>query len=185
MPNDNITRSIKKAAGELGAINYEEMVYEGYGAGGVAVIAEALTDNRNRTAGEVRHAFDKSGGSLGATGCVAWMFDRKGVLVIERTGETDEDELAMAAIDAGAEDFEADAEAFEITSAQDDFSAVREALEKAGYAFASAQIDMVPQNTVKPDAGTQENVLKLLDMLEDLDDVQNVYHNAELEEEDE
>jgi YebC/PmpR family DNA-binding regulatory protein len=185
MPNDNITRSIKKAAGELGAINYEEMVYEGYGAGGVAVIAEALTDNRNRTAGEVRHAFDKSGGSLGATGCVAWMFDRKGVLVIERTGETDEDELAMAAIDAGAEDFEADAEAFEITSAQDDFSAVREALEKAGYAFASAQIDMVPQNTVKPDAGTQENVLKLLDMLEDLDDVQNVYHNAELEEENE
>lgn len=185
MPNDNITRSIKKAAGELGAINYEEMVYEGYGAGGVAVIAEALTDNRNRTAGEVRHAFDKSGGSLGATGCVAWMFDRKGVLVIERTGETDEDELAMAAIDAGAEDFEADAEAFEITSAPDDFSAVREALEKAGYAFASAQIDMVPQNTVKPDAGTQENVLKLLDMLEDLDDVQNVYHNAELDEEDE
>ena len=182
MPNDNITRSIKKAAGELGAINYEEMVYEGYGAGGVAVIAEALTDNRNRTAGEVRHAFDKSGGSLGATGCVAWMFDRKGVLVIERTGETDEDELAMAAIDAGAEDFEAAEEAFEITSAPDDFSAVREALEKAGYTFVSAQIDMVPQNTVKPDAGTQENVLKLLDMLEDLDDVQNVYHNAELDE---
>ncbi len=181
MPNDNITRSIKKAAGELGAINYEEMVYEGYGAGGVAVIAEALTDNRNRTAGEVRHAFDKSGGSLGATGCVAWMFDRKGVLVIERTEQTDEDELAMAAIDAGAEDFDADTEAFEITTAPDDFSIVREALEKAGYSFASAQLDMVPQNTVKPDALTQENVLKLLDMLEDLDDVQNVYHNAELD----
>jgi YebC/PmpR family DNA-binding regulatory protein len=179
MPGDNVTRSIKKAAGELGSINYEEMEYEGYGPGGVAVIVEALTDNRNRTAGDVRHAFDRNGGSLGATGCVAWMFDRKGVLVIERTGKTDEDQLAMAAIDAGAEDFDADEEAFEITTAPDDFSSVHEALEKAGYEFASAQIDMVPRNTVAPDAEEQEKVMKMLDMLEDLDDVQNVYHNAE------
>jgi YebC/PmpR family DNA-binding regulatory protein len=185
MPNDNITRSIKKAAGELGTINYEEMVYEGYGAGGVAVIVQALTDNRNRTAGDVRHAFDKNGGSLGATGCVAWMFERKGVLVIERTGKTDEEELTMAAIDAGAEDFDANEEAFEITTAPDDFSAVREALEQAGYSFASAQIDLIPQNTVEPDAETQEKVLRMLDTLEDLDDVQNVYHNAELSGEEE
>jgi YebC/PmpR family DNA-binding regulatory protein len=185
MPNDNINRSIKKAAGELGNINYEEMQYEGYGAGGVAVIVEALTDNRNRTAGDVRHAFDKSGGSLGATGCVAWMFDRKGVLVIERTDKIDEDELTMQAIDAGAEDFNADDDAFEITTAPDDFSAVRETLEKAGYTFVSAQVDMIPNNTVSPDAETQEKVLKLLDMLEDLDDVQNVYHNAEMDEEEE
>ena len=185
MPNDNISRSIKKAAGELGNINYEEMQYEGYGAGGVAVIVEALTDNRNRTAGDVRHAFDKSGGSLGATGCVAWMFDRKGILVIERTDKIDEDELTMQAIDAGAEDFNAEDDAFEIITAPDDFSAVRESLEKAGYSFASAQVDMIPNNTVAPDKETQEKVQKLLDMLEDLDDVQNVYHNAEMDEEEE
>jgi YebC/PmpR family DNA-binding regulatory protein len=183
MPNDNISRSIKKAAGELGNINYEDMQYEGYGAGGVAVIVEALTDNRNRTAGDVRHAFDKTGGSLGATGCVGWMFDRKGVLVIERTAKTNEDELTMLAIDAGAEDFSADEDAFEIITTPDDFSAVREALEKAGYSFASAEMDMIPQNTVKPDVETQEKVYKLIGMLEDLDDVQNVYHNAEMDEE--
>lgn len=185
MPNDNISRSVKKAAGELGAINYEDMQYEGYGAGGVAVIVEALTDNRNRTAGDVRHSFDKCGGSLGATGCVAWMFEHKGVLVIERTDKTDEEELAMLAIDAGAEDFTAGEDVYEILTAPEDFSAVRESLEKAGFAFASAEMDMIPQNTVKPDAETQEKVIKLIGMLEDLDDVQNVYHNAELDEEEE
>lgn len=185
MPNDNISRSIKKAAGELNAINYEEMQYEGYGAGGVAVIVEALTDNRNRTAGDVRHAFDKNGGSLGATGCVSWMFERKGVLVIEKTAKINEEELTMQAIDAGAEDFSAEEDVFEIITAPDDFSAVRETLEKAGYTLASAQIDMIPGNTVKPDAETQEKVIKLICMLEDLDDVQNVYHNAEMEEEEE
>ncbi len=183
MPNDNISRSIKKAAGELGAINYEDMQYEGYGAGGVAVIVEALTDNRNRTAGDVRHAFDKCGGSLGATGCVSWMFDRKGIIVIENNEKLDEEELTMQALEAGAEDLDFEDDLFEVITAPEDFSAVREALEKAGYSFVSAEMDMVPQNTVKPDAETQEKVYKLIGMLEDLDDVQNVYHNAELDEE--
>lgn len=182
MPGDNVSRSIKKAAGELGNINYEEMQYEGYGAGGVAVIVEALTDNRNRTAGDVRHAFDKNGGSLGATGCVGWMFERKGILVIERTPKINEDDLTMLVIDAGAEDFNGDDDVFEIITAPDDFSSVRETIEKAGYSFASAEINMIPENTVTLGAETQEKVARLLEMLEDLDDVQNVYHNAEMDE---
>ena len=160
MPNDNINRSIKKAAGELGSINYEELVYEGYGPGGVAVIVNTLSDNKNRTASDVRHAFDKSGGSLGATNCVGYMFDKKGVIVIENDGSVDE--------------------AFEITTAPDDFSAVREALESAGYTFASAEIDMIPQNTVTPDEDTQKKLERLFDMLDDLDDVQDYFHNAEM-----
>ncbi len=180
MPNDNINRSIKKAAGELGSINYEELVYEGYGPGGVAVIVNTLSDNKNRTASDVRHAFDKSGGSLGATNCVGYMFDKKGVIVIENDGSVDEEELMMSALDAGAEDFDAGEEAFEITTAPDDFSAVREALESAGYTFASAEIDMIPQNTVTPDEDTQKKLERLFDMLDDLDDVQDYFHNAEM-----
>ena len=182
MPNDNINRSIKKAAGELGAINYEELVYEGYGAGGVAVIVETLSDNKNRTASDVRHIFDKYGGSMGATGCVSWMFDRKGVLVIEKNDSVDEDTLMMAAIDAGAEDFSPEDEVYEITTAPEDFGTVREALEHDGYEVLSAELDMIPQNTLTPDAATQAKIQKLLDMLEDNDDVQNVYHNAEMDE---
>ena len=180
MPNDNINRSIKKAAGELGSINYEELVYEGYGPGGVAVIVNTLSDNKNRTASDVRHAFDKSGGSLGATNCVGYMFEKKGVIVIENDGSVDEEELMMSALDAGAEDFDAGEEAFEITTAPDDFSAVREALESAGYTFASAEIDMIPQNTVTPDEDTQKKLERLFDMLDDLDDVQDYFHNAEM-----
>ncbi|MBQ3274054.1 MAG: YebC/PmpR family DNA-binding transcriptional regulator [Christensenellaceae bacterium] len=180
MPNDNINRSIKKAAGELGSINYEELVYEGYGPGGVAVIVNTLSDNKNRTASDVRHAFDKSGGSLGATNCVGYMFDKKGVIVIENDGSVDEEELMMSALDAGAEDFDSGEEAFEITTAPDDFSAVREALESAGYTFASAEIDMIPQNTVTPDEDTQKKLERLFDMLDDLDDVQDYFHNAEM-----
>ena len=180
MPNDNINRSIKKAAGELGSINYEELVYEGYGPGGVAVIVNTLSDNKNRTASDVRHAFDKSGGSLGATNCVGYMFDKKGVIVVENDGSVDEEELMMSALDAGAEDFDAGEEAFEITTAPDDFSAVREALESAGYTFASAEIDMIPQNTVTPDEDTQKKLERLFDMLDDLDDVQDYFHNAEM-----
>ncbi len=182
MPNDTIMRSIKKAAGELGNINYESIVYEGYGPGGVAVIVEALTDNRNRTAGEVRHSFDKNGGSLGATGCVAWMFERKGVIVIEKTDSLDEDELMMAALDAGAQDVEDDGDAMEITTDVAAFSQVYDALEKAGFEFAMAEIQLVPSNTVAVTEDTEQGVQKMLDMLEDNDDVQNVYHNAEMDE---
>lgn len=183
MPNDNIMRSIKKASGELGSINYEEMAYEGYGVSGVAVIVTALSDNKNRTAGDIRHAFDKNGGSMGANGCVSWMFDRKGMIVIEDDGNVDEEELMMAALDAGAEDFNKNEDVFEIITAPEDFSAVREALEQAGYSFLSAELDMIPQNTVNLSSEDQQKIQRLLDMLEDNDDVQNVYHNAVLDEE--
>lgn len=185
MPNDNITRSIKKATGEGGNIQYEEIVYEGYSVGGVAVIVEVTTDNRNRAAAEIRHHFDKSGGSLGASGCVAWMFDRKGVITIDDSTVADEDELMMAALDAGAEDVNHDTDEFEIVTDPADFSAVREALESAGYAFTSAEISRIPQNTVALDAEGAEKLNRLLDMLDDSDDVSNVYHNAEMPDEDE
>jgi len=186
MPNDNIARSIKKAAGDANADNYEEISYEGYGPCGVAVIVEALTDNRNRTASDVRHLFDKYGNGLGNTGCVGWMFDKKGVIVIERTSSMDEDEVMMTALDAGAEDFATEDDAFEITTAPEDFSAVREALEAAGFEFISAEIDMIPKNAVDVAEGADaESVSKLIDYLEDNDDVQNVYHNANLPEEEE
>jgi YebC/PmpR family DNA-binding regulatory protein len=178
MPNDTIMRSIKKAAGELGSINYESISYEGYGPGGVAVIAEALTDNRNRSASDIRHIFDKSGGSLGATGCVAWMFERKGVLVIEKAGPVDGDTLMMDAIDAGAADVEEGEDAFEITTDVASFSAAYDALEKKGYAFLLAEVRLVPENTIELSEEKEESVQNLLDALEDNDDVQNVYHNA-------
>ena len=180
MPNDNISRSIKKAAGELGSINYESGTYEGYGPGGVAVIVEVLTDNRNRTAAEIRHLFDKYGNGMGNSGCVAWMFDKKGHIVIERSAKIDEEELMMAALDAGADDFNAQDDCFEVFTSPADFSAVREALEAAGYTFLSADIAMVPQNYITlTDEGDLKNMQKLIDMLEDNDDVQNVWHNWE------
>jgi len=185
MPNDNITRSIKKAAGEMGSVNYEEITYEGYGPGGTAVIVEVVTDNRNRTAAEIRHIFDKSGGSMGANGCVSWMFDKKGLIVIERSASIDEDELMMEALDAGAEDFQPLDDAYEVYTAPGDFSAVREALEGKGYTFLSAEVGMFPQNTVDAtgDAELQEKLQKMLDRFDDNDDVQEVYHNADLPEE--
>ena len=179
MPNDNITRSIKKASGELGNINYEELTYEGYGIGGAAVIVETMTDNKNRTVGEVRHAFDKFGGSLGTNGSVSFMFDKKGVIVID-TEAGDEDTVMEAALEAGAEDFSAEDGAYEITTAPEDFSAVREALEGQGYEFLSAEIDMVPQTMTSLSEEQRKQFEKMLDMLEDNDDVQNVYHNADL-----
>ena len=187
MPNDNITRSIKKAAGELGSVNYEEVTYEGYGPGGVAVIVEVVTDNRNRTAAEMRHIFDKSGGSMGASGCVAWMFNRKGVMVVERSAKIDEDEFMMAALDAGAEDFVPQDDVYEIYTDPNDFSAVREALETAGYEFLSAEIQMIPQNTtdLTNDLETVEKFMRLLDRFDDNDDVGEVFHNAILPEEEE
>ncbi len=182
MPNDNIARSIKKASGDMDADNYEEIAYEGYGPGGVAMIVEAMTDNRNRTAGDVRHYFDKFGGNLGTTGCVSFMFDKKGVILIEKTDRTNEDELMMDALDAGAEDFSAEEEYFEILTAPDDFSGVREALEKKGYEFLEAEVQMVPQTMTKlTDPKQIEFMDKLVENLEDLDDVLNVYHNWDQE----
>ncbi len=181
MPNDNIDRCIKKASGELGADNYEEITYEGYGPNGVAVIVETLTDNRNRTAGDLRHYFDKFGGNLGQNGCVSFMFDQKGVIIIDNSEEElDEDTVMMDALDSGAEDMTANEDCFEILTAPENFSEVRDALEGKGYEFASAEIEMIPQTTVTL---TDEKDLlfmnKLIDMLEDNDDVQNVWHNWE------
>ena len=185
MPNDNIQRSIKKASGELGDVNYETITYEGYAPGGVAVIADCITDNRNRTASDVRHCFAKNGGNLGTTGSVGFMFDEKGVLVVERTPGMDEDEMMMMALEAGAEDVNSEeADVFEIYTAPNDFSSVREALEQQGLTFLSAEVNKIPQNTVAvTDPDTVLKIQKLLDMLEENDDVQNVWHNAELPEE--
>ena len=186
MPNDNIMRSIKKAAGEGSAVDYEEITYEGYGPANVSVIVEVLTDNRNRIAAEMRHIFDKSGGNLGASGCVGWMFDKKGLIVIERTALMDEDEVMMTALDAGAEDFNAVDDAFEVYTAPSEFSAVREALEAAGFNFLSAEVRMIPQNTVNVnDAEDIEKFERFLERLDDNDDVQEVYHNAVLPEDEE
>ena len=183
MPNDNIDRAIKKASGELGNINYENITYEGYGVGGVAVIIDVLTDNKNRTAAEIRHALSKNGGSLGTTGGVAWMFDAPGGITVEQSEGVSEEELMMTALDAGAEDFNAEDGVYEILTDPADFSQVREALEDAGYAFLSAEMDKIPQTSVELTAEQQESVEAMLDMLEDNDDVQNVYHNAQLDEE--
>ena len=179
MPNDNIKRTIDKALGSGNTDDFENVVYEGYGPNGVAVIVEALTDNRNRTAPEVRHLLDKYGKGLGATGCVSWSFDKKGVIVIDNEeGELDEDTVMMDALEAGAADFEADGPALEITCDPDAFNDVVEALEGKGYAFASAEIEMVPQNYITlTGEGDVKNMEKLIDMLEDNDDVQNVWHN--------
>ena len=187
MPNDNIQRSIKKASGELSNVTYEQITYEGYAPGGVAVIVDTITDNRNRTVSDVRHCFAKNGGNLGNSGSVAFMFDEKGVLVVERKPGMDEDEMMMLALDAGAEDMKADEDAFEIYPSPADFSAVREALEQQGLTFLSAEVDKIPQNTVAiDDPEVLKSIQKLLEMLDDNDDVQNVFHNAELpEEEDE
>ncbi len=177
VPNDNIERIIKKAAGDGSGDNYEDVTYEGYGPSGVAMIVEALTDNRNRTAADVRHAFDKFGGNLGTTGCVSFMFNKKGVIVIEREGLS-EDTVMTDALEAGASDFAADGDVFEISTEPADFSGVREDLEKKGYEFVSAEVEMVPDTyTAIADSEIAEKMQKLLDLLEDSDDVQNVWHN--------
>ena len=173
----------KKSAGELGSINYEEITYEGYGPNGIAIIVEVVTDNRNRTAAEIRHLFDKSGGSLGAAGCVSWMFNKRGVIVIERTSDIDEDELMMQALDAGAEDFEPQDDIFIIYTGPNDFSAVREELEKLGYGFLSAEVSMIPQTTVDAsDPELADKIERMIDRFDDNDDVQQIYHNAVLPE---
>lgn len=175
MPNDNINRTIKKAAGSTDGDNYENITYEGYGPNGVAVIVETLTDNRNRTAADVRHAFDKFGGNMGQNGCVSFMFDRKGVIVIEATDGIDEEELTMDALEAGADDLEVSEDCFEITTSPEAFSDVRTALEEK-YELASAEIGMVPQTTTELTDEAQITMMnKMLDLLEDNDDVQQVW----------
>lgn len=177
VPNDNIERIIKKAAGDANSDNYEALQYEGYGPSGIAVIVETLTDNRNRTAGEMRHYFDKCGGNLGQTGCVGFLFNKKGVLVIEAEG-LDEEKVMEDALEAGASDFNADEDVFEISTEPDDFTGVREDLEAKGYSFITAEVQMVPDvyNAIE-DPEAIAKMEKLLDMLEDNDDVQDVWHN--------
>ena len=178
MPNDNIARCIAKAAGETGGNDYEEITYEGYGPKGVAVIVETLTNNRNRTAADMRHYFDKYGGNMGQTGCVSFMFDRKGVLIISSEELPDEDAVMMDALDSGAEDFTVQEGIYEVLTAPESFSQVREELESRGYSFLTAEIQMIPQTSVElTDEEDIKNMNKLIDMLDDNDDVQNVYHN--------
>ena len=179
MPNDTIERGIKKAAGDANAVNYVTITYEGYGPNGTAIIVDALTDNKNRTAANVKNAFTKGGGNVGTPGCVSFMFDKKGQIIIDKEEfEKDADELMMIALDAGAEDFSEEEDSFEILTAPDDFSAVREALEAAKVPMASAEVTMIPQNWVEL---TSEDDIKkmnrILDLLDEDDDVQNVYHN--------
>jgi YebC/PmpR family DNA-binding regulatory protein len=178
VPSDNIKRLIEKAAGAGSGENYERNTYEGYGPGGVAVIVETMTDNRNRTASEMRHYFDKCGGNLGAPNSVSWSFDPKGVLIVERE-DRDEDEFMMLALDAGAEDFFAEDETFEVYTSPDDFTSVRESMEAAKIEFLSAQVEMVPQNYQRLNEDQAKSMRRLLDMLENNDDVQNVWHNWE------
>lgn len=181
MPADNIKRGVMKGTGELAGGNLDEITYEGYAAGGVAVLVQTMTDNKNRTVSEIRHMFSKNNGSLGESGCVAWMFDRKGYFLVAAGGRT-EDEVMEIALEAGADDVQPADESFEITCAPEAFDGVREALEGAGFTMEEAQISMVPQNTVKVTGGDAKNVLKLVDALEDHDDVQNVYSNFDIDE---
>lgn len=183
MPNDNIDRAVKKGSGELGADNFEEIIYEGYGPGGIAVFVSCLTDNRNRTASDIRHAFDKFGGNLGQTGCVSFMFDRKGLLAIERKDGIDEDELMLQAIDLGADDFSSDENGFEIVTKVEDFNDIMDGLSQAGYEFVVAELAFLPQNTTSLNSEEEiKNMVKLIEVLEDNDDVQDIYHSWEIPE---
>ncbi len=185
MPNDNITRSIKKAAGELGNVNYETKIYEGYGIGGSAVIVRTLTDNVNRTVGDVRHIFDKYSGNMGTSGSVSYMFENKGVIIIERTLSLDEDTMMEMALDAGADDVIVEEDIYEVRTAPNDFSTVRKYFEDKGIAFEEADILMVPNDKVELNADQMVTFMKMLDAFDDNDDVQDVYHNVILPDDDE
>ena len=182
MPSDNIERAIKKGTGELEGVTYEEIQYEGYGPGGVAIIAQVLTDNKNRTVSEIRRMFSKHGGNMGETGCVGWMFDKKGILTVDKS-QIDEDRLMDIALDAGAEDVRDEGEVFEVIAQPEDFEKVKERLDSEKIAIASAQVSLVPKNTVDVDAKNVEQVLKLSEELEDHDDVQNVAANFHIPDE--
>ncbi|RED65609.1 YebC/PmpR family DNA-binding transcriptional regulator [Cohnella lupini] len=182
MPAENIDRAIKKASGGADSVDYEEVLYEGYGPGGVAIMVKCLTDNRNRTAADVRSIFGKRGGNLGESGCVAYMFDQKGLLVITRDEDDglDEDSFMMEALEAGAQDVVSEEESFEILTAPEDFDAVKNKLEAAGYKFETSGVRWLPQNTVAADGENADKLLRMMDAFEDNDDVQDVYHNFEI-----
>jgi YebC/PmpR family DNA-binding regulatory protein len=179
MPKDNMDRAIKKGTGELEGVDYEELTYEGYGPGGAAIFVECLTDNKNRTVAEVRHIFSKAGGNLGENGCVAWMFDKKGYIVVEQSA-ADEDTLMELALDAGAEDVREDGDNFEVITAPEDFEAVKEAIDGAGIATLDAEITMLPQNATEVAGKEAEQIIRLMDALDDNDDVQKAYTNADI-----
>jgi len=181
MPADNIDRAIKKGTGELPGVSYEEISYEGYGPGGVAILIDAMTDNKNRTVAEIRHMMGKNGGNLGANGCVSYMFHKKGIILVENEG-VDEDELMETALEAGADDMVGYDDHFEITTEPSAFEDVRSAIEEAGFPIASAELSMVPDNTVKVSAKDAPKILRLMDALENQDDVQNVYSNFDIPE---
>jgi YebC/PmpR family DNA-binding regulatory protein len=184
MPAENIERAIKKAAGGADSVEYEDIMYEGYGPGGIAIMVKCLTDNRNRTAADVRSIFNKRGGNMGESGCVAYMFDQKGLLVISREEtDLDEDSFMMEALEAGAEDVVIGEDSFEILSAPEDFDSVKSNLEAAGYSFETAGVRWLPQNTVAADGDNADKLLKMMDAFEDNDDVQDVYHNFEISDE--
>lgn len=184
MPNENINRSIKKASGDDGNLVYDAITYEGYGSGGVAVIVETLTDNKNRTAAAVRHIFDKCGGSLGTTNCVSYMFDQKGVITVERAAADDEEEVMMLALDLGADDFDSSDAEFYVTVAPNSLDVVRDGLEKAGKNILLAEVQRIPSATVDVDDETVGKIRRMLDMFDEDDDVQNVYHNANMPDDD-
>ena len=179
MPKDNIDRAIKKGTGELEGVNYEENTYEGYGPGGAAVYVESLTDNKNRAVSEIRHCFTKCGGNLGAGGCVAWMFDTKGYLVVGKSA-ADEDRLMEVALEAGAEDVREDGSNFEVITSPEDFEVVKEAIDAAGIPYIDAEVTMLPQNTTSLEGKEAEQMIRLMDMLDNCDDVQKVYTNADI-----
>ena len=185
MPNENIKRSIAKAAGELGDKEYKELTYEGYGVGGSAVIIKTLSDNVNRTAGDIRSAMSKCGGQMGATGCVSYMFDNKGIFVIERTVSLDEDTMMEYCLEAEADDYVVEDDVYEVYTAPEKWSEARKYFEGKGVTFLEAEVKMVPQNYITLDADKLATFLKMLEKLEELDDVQDVYHNVELPEQDE
>jgi YebC/PmpR family DNA-binding regulatory protein len=181
MPNDTIDRAIKRGTGELEGVNYEEITYEGYGIGGVAVLVETMTDNRNRTVAELRHLFSKNGGNLGESGSVAWMFDKKGYFVVDKAAKS-EDELFEVAIEAGADDVQDEGEVFEIYAAPENFDAVSEALKKAGIEPQAAEISMIPQNYIELTGDDAKKMMKLYEAIDDNDDVQKVYANFDIDE---
>ncbi len=182
MPKDNIDRGIKKGTGELEGVNYEESLYEGYGPGGAAVLVESLSDNKNRSVAEIRHIFSKNGGSLGTSGCVAWMFKKKGYIAIERRA-VDEEKLMEKALEAGAEDVREDEATFEVITAPEEFEAVKAAIDDLKVPYISSEITMLPQNTTSLAGKEADQMVRLMDMLEDNDDVQKVYTNADIPEE--